>query len=85
MTEAMQGLAQSIAKEPGLVWKIWTLNKSTNEAGGIYLFKEMASAKAYLSMHTERLKKVGILFVNGKVFAVNGALTKINRGPIHEI
>lgn len=26
MSEAMEGLAESIANEPGLVWKLWTEN-----------------------------------------------------------
>ena len=35
MAQAMQGLAQSIAQEPGLLWKIWTENRDTSEAGAI--------------------------------------------------
>ena len=37
MTEALRGLAESIANEPGLIWKIWTENPATAEAGGISL------------------------------------------------
>ena len=33
MTAAMRGLAQSIAQEPGLLWKIWTENAERQEAG----------------------------------------------------
>ena len=35
MTEALRGLAESIANEPGLIWKIWTENPATAEAGWI--------------------------------------------------
>ncbi|MCD9452081.1 YdhR family protein, partial [Yersinia pestis] len=28
MTKAMEGLARSIAEEPGLIWKIWTVNET---------------------------------------------------------
>jgi len=82
MTEAMDPLARSIAEESGLIWKIWTANEATGEAGGIYLFKDISSAEAYLAMHTARLKDFGIPHVNGKIFAVNEALSQINRGPV---
>ena len=82
MTEAMEGLAHTIAQEPGLVWKIWTENEEAGEAGGIYLFKDADSAAAYLAMHTARLKGFGIAQVNGKIFAVNEALTQMDRGPV---
>ena len=79
MTEAMTGLAQSIATEPGLVWKIWTENAQTGEAGGIYLFTDIPHAQAYLAMHSGRLKAAGVTQVNGKIFAVNAALSQIDR------
>ena len=79
MTEAMQGLAQSIAAEPGLIWKIWTENEPTGEAGGIYLFADIPHAEAYLAMHSARLKAAGVAQVNGKIFAVNEALSRIDR------
>lgn len=82
MAKAMEGLAQSIAEESGLIWKIWTENPAINEAGGIYLFEDESSAEAYLVMHSARLKAVGIPVVNGKIFAVNEALSKIDRAPI---
>ena len=34
MTAALRGLAESIANEPGLIWKIWTENQAAGEAGG---------------------------------------------------
>lgn len=82
MTQAMEGLALSIASEPSLIWKIWTANEARQEAGGIYLFSDSDSAKAYLEMHTERLKSFGIAPVNGKIFAVNEALSIIDRAPL---
>ncbi|NHC63132.1 monooxygenase [Paenalcaligenes suwonensis] len=78
MVPAMQGLAQSIAQEQGLIWKIWTENEATNEAGGIYLFADRANAERYLALHSERLKLAGIAQVNAKIFAVNEALSKID-------
>ncbi|WP_372958196.1 monooxygenase [Marinobacter sp.] len=82
MTDAMKGLAESIAQEPGLIWKVWTENAATREAGGIYLFEDEASARAYLDMHTRRLKEFGVPEVNAKVFGVNEALSAIDHGPV---
>jgi hypothetical protein len=82
MSAAMQGLARSIAQEPGLLWKIWTENPETGEAGGIYLFNDRPSAEAYLAMHTERLVGFGIPHVNAKLFEVNRELSAIDGAPI---
>ena len=82
MTEALRGLAASIADEPGLIWKIWTENPATAEAGGIYLFADRPSAGAYLAMHTARLQGFGIPRVNGKLFEVNAELSAIDRAPL---
>jgi hypothetical protein len=82
MTTAMSGLAQSIATEPGFLWKIWTESSSSNEAGGIYLFESKESAEKYIEMHTKRLAGFGITGVNAKIFDVNEGLTAIDKGPL---
>ena len=82
MSVAMRELAQSIASEPGLIWKIWTENKDAGEAGGVYLFSDSPSAEAYLAMHTRRLKNFGVPQVNARIFAVNEALSLIDRAPL---
>lgn len=82
MTSTLRGLAESIANEPGLLWKLWTENQTTKEAGGVYLFKDMPSAEAYLAMHTQRLMSIGVPVVNGKIFQVNEALSQIDRAPL---
>ena len=82
MTSALRGLAESIANEPGLIWKIWTENQAAGEAGGIYLFNDLPSAEAYLAMHAQRLLGFGVPLVNGKVFEVNEALSLIDRAPL---
>lgn len=76
-------LANSITKEPGFIAKIWTENKATNEAGGIYLFKDRESAQNYVDMHQKRLEKMGASNINYKIFEINEALTKITQGPLH--
>lgn len=81
-TEALEGLAESIATERGLRWKIWTENPDTREAGGIYLFDDRASAQAYLDMHGKRLQASGIAHIRAKLFDVNEALSAIDRAPL---
>lgn len=82
MAESMKGLAESIAQEPGLIWKVWTENEATKEAGGVYLFTDRASAEAYLEMHTARLKGFGIPKINAKIFDVNEKLSIIDKAPL---
>ncbi|MCL7462667.1 monooxygenase [Pseudomonas sp. NW5] len=82
MSEALQGLATSIAEELGLLWKIWTESPEREEAGGIYLFSDRAQAEAYLAMHTARLQSFGVPQVNGKLFEINTALSLIDRAPL---
>lgn len=82
MSEAFEPLAQGIAQEKGLVWKIWTENAQTKEAGGIYLFEDEESAIRYLQMHTKRLNGFGITQINAKIFDINTPLSLIDRAPL---
>jgi hypothetical protein len=38
-----------ILSVPGLEWKLWVANPAARSAGGIYLFRDEASAAAYVS------------------------------------
>lgn len=82
MNENFQDLAKSIVEYPGVIWKIWTVNEQTHEAGGIYLFEDEKSLNSYLQMHTERLKGFGVTTVNAKVFDIPEGLTRIARGQL---
>jgi hypothetical protein len=42
------GPARAIAAVPGLVWKIWIIDETAAELGGVYLFASRASAQAYV-------------------------------------
>ena len=79
MATAMTGLAQDIATEPGLIWKIWTENADTGRAGGIYVFKTAAEAEAYATKHLARLAGFGITGIVAQHFAVNDALSAMTR------
>ena len=78
MTQAFTPLAQDIAQEPGLIWKIWTENAAEQTAGGIYLFTDEARALAYLHKHTARLASFGLTNIRSKVFTANLDLSAIN-------
>ena len=82
MAEAYAGLASSISEESGLLWKIWTENAETKQAGGIYLFADEPSARAYCDMHSRRLESFGVSGIRALFFDVNEALTRTTRGPV---
>lgn len=81
MTQALDGLARSIAEEPGLRWKIWTENAAEQMAGGIYLFETPETAAAYAKMHSERLAGFGITGIRAKTFEINEGLSQLTRAP----
>jgi hypothetical protein len=82
MANAFKELAASISTEDGLVWKIWTENAQTGEAGGIYLFQDRENAERYAAMHTERLNGFGIQEIRARLFEINEPLSKICRAPL---
>lgn len=81
MSGAFVELAQSIAQEPGFIWKIWTESETEKLGGGIYLFACETTALNYLKKHTERLAGFGISGVRGKLFNINHPLSKITKVP----
>ncbi|MDP3292833.1 MAG: monooxygenase [Sulfuricurvum sp.] len=82
MVSAFSPLAESIAQESGLIWKMWTENPTTKEAGGIYLFVDHASAEEYLKMHTARLESFGVQGIRSRIFEVNTSLSRITNAPL---
>lgn len=82
MAQAFADLAASIREEPGLLWKIWTENQATKQAGGIYLFSDEASARAYCDMHAKRLEGFGVTGIRALFFDVNEPLTQVTQGPV---
>lgn len=84
MSQALIELAESINREPGLIWKIWTESEAEKLGGGIYLFEDETSAQRYLEMHAARLKQMGVAEVRGIIFDINQPLTAINQGPVNQ-
>lgn len=81
MASQMKGLAESINKEPGFIWKFWTESKEDEMAGGIYMFDTRKNAEKYLEMHSARLKEFGYSNIRGKIFEINEALSTICKAP----
>ena len=82
MTQAMRPLAEDIASEENLLWKIWTEDTESQQAGGIYLFSERSAAEAYLAKHSQRLQAAGVRDIRSRIFNVNQPLSHIDRAPL---
>lgn len=82
MSEAMKGLAEDIATEPGLIWKIWTESEQDKMAGGIYLFDNETDARRYVEKHTARLQAFGITDIRALILTTNDPLSRIDRAPL---
>lgn len=78
------GLAHHIANVPGLIWKVWTENPETGEAGGVYLFEDEASLDAYLGGKMERMRAAGVQGLRARKSDVNEPLTRITRGRLSQ-
>ena len=82
MAAEYSDLAHRIADVPGLIWKVWTENRETSEAGGVYLFEDEAALDSYLKTKLERMKAAGIEGLRVRKSDVNEPLTRITRGAI---
>ncbi|MDO2950394.1 monooxygenase [Aeromonas simiae] len=80
LASAALPLAESITHEPGFISKIWTENPQTGEAGGIYLFDNEEHARAYVTMHEQRVLAMGARNVQYKLFDVNEELSRVTFG-----
>lgn len=81
--EECKDLAQSITKEKGFLWKIWTENSDKGIAGGIYAFDNKENAQIYANMHTKRLQDFGVAKnFNYEILDVNEKLSQITNFKI---
>lgn len=80
--EGNKQLAESIAKEEGIIWKIWTHEEGTNHYGSTYLFKNLDYLTKYKEMHIKRLNAIGITDITEYTFDILEDLSKINHAPI---
>ena len=77
-------LAGEFAKVPGLLWKVWLMNETESEAGGIYHFKDDSSLKAFLAgpLAAQVSSHPAFSDMSVKQFDAMADVTAITRGPI---
>ena len=82
--QAVSPLADKFANVPGLIWKIWILNESQSEAGGIYLFEDQASVDNFLAGPLAKTvtSHPALSDFSVKQFAIMKDITETTRGPI---
>lgn len=84
LEQAWLPAAQSIAETPGLRWKIWLVNETEQECGGIYLFDDEAAVKAFLAGPIVAAAKETTFLSNAsvKIFDIMAEHTATTRGPV---
>jgi len=82
LADAFTDLAEDIKTEDGLIWKIWTENEETKEAGGIYLFDSKENAEKYSQKHIKRLESFDYTNIRAKIYEVNEKLSAITKAQI---
>ena len=84
--QAVSPLASQFAAVDGLRWKIWMINEEEREAGGIYLFDDEASVKAFLEgpLAAQVTSHPALSDFSVKQFDVMENVTAITRGPVEE-
>lgn len=82
--QAVSPLADKFAAVAGLRWKIWLLNESQTEAGGIYLFDNETSLKSFLDgpLAAAVSQHPALSDMSVKQFDVMDDITAITRGPV---
>ena len=70
----------------GLLWKIWLMNEAEKSAGGIYLFKDSASAQAYVNGDIVRAAptctECSVYDMSVRTWDILPKHTKITLGPV---
>jgi len=76
--------ADSIAATPGLVWKIWLMNETDREAGGIYLFESREAAQKFMSSPLVQAfaEDPSLSAFAVKMFDADEEHSKVTRGPL---
>lgn len=83
--EVASSLATAFAAVPGCRWKIWLMNETENEAGGLYLFDNDVSIDALLNSELIAgvLAHPALSDFSVKRFDVLPGVSAITRAPLH--
>ena len=79
--------ASIIPSVQGLIWKIWVYEEEEFEMGGIYLFADRETAKAYLNhpvMQAVR-SNPAVVSTESQLWDVESSLSALTRGPLQDI
>lgn len=81
---AVSGLAGEFAAVEGLRWKVWLLDESGGESGGIMLFQDQASLEAFLNspLAAKVTGHPALSDFSIKQFDVMKKETMVTRGPL---
>lgn len=84
-TKLVTPLAEPISAVPGLVWKVWLMNESDRQAGGIYFFETRQSANEFMNSQAiaDFVSQPTITDVSAKMFEPDESLSQVTRGPIN--
>jgi hypothetical protein len=79
--------AATIASIPGLIWKIWLLQKDRSEIGGLYLFANRESALAYLDHPIVQAvcTNPAVRATDSQLWDVENPLSALTRAPLPEL
>jgi hypothetical protein len=80
-------LAEQFAEVPGCIWKVWLMNESATEAGGIYLFVDEAAVETFKGspLAAGVLSHPALSDFNIKQFEVLSEVSRITRAPLGAI
>lgn len=83
-SQAASALADQFAALPGLQWKIWFINESKREAGGVYLFADAASLDHFLQspLAAQVTSHPALADFSIKDFEVMAEASAVTRAPL---
>ncbi len=82
--EDTKEFARLVARQPGVLWKIWIGDEGRSEVGGIYLFESDQAAQNFLNgpVYAQIKANPGFTKVHSKLFDVNEECSAITRAPL---
>ena len=85
--QVVSGLGEAFANVPGCRWKIWLMNESEHEAGGIYLFDNDAAVDAMLKsdLIAGVLANPALSDFSVKRFDILPGVSAITRAPLRGV
>ncbi len=81
--EDLNAVARFISGLPGFRWKIWIRDPATSMRGGIYLFDDLAAARAFGDDQLgPRLAEDGARDISIRYFEIDEEASAINHAPL---